>query len=79
MLYLLRWIHHQNVEVSNSIHSTARAVLFVKRLQLWRWMRDYFPVSCIKTTDLDPSRNYIFGYHPHGIIGLGAWINFATG
>lgn len=41
-------------------------------------MRDYFPVRLVKTVDLDPSKNYVFGYHPHGIIGMGAWINFAT-
>lgn len=27
---------------------------------------------------MDPSKNYIFGYHPHGIISLGAVANFAT-
>ena len=48
-------------------------------------MRDYFPVSLIKTVDLDPKNRYVFGYHPHGIyelikgiIGLGAWVNFIT-
>lgn len=41
-------------------------------------MRDYFPIRLVKTVDLDPSKNYVFGYHPHGIISLGAWINFAT-
>ncbi|KAG0351031.1 diacylglycerol O-acyltransferase 1 [Gamsiella multidivaricata] len=28
--------------------------------------------------DLDPSKNYIFGYHPHGIISLGAFSTFGT-
>ena len=32
-----------------------------------------------KTADLDPKGNYMFGYHPHGIIGVGAFITFATG
>src|SRR5207249_4070417 len=30
------------------------------------------------TTDLDPKKNYLFGYHPHGVISVGAWTNFAT-
>lgn len=41
-------------------------------------MRDYFPVSLVKESELDPSKAYVFGYHPHGIIGLGAWVNFIT-
>ena len=32
----------------------------------------------IKTHDLLPSRNYIFGYHPHGIFCFGAFCNFGT-
>lgn len=29
-------------------------------------MKDYFPIALVKTADLDPSKNYVFGYHPHG-------------
>ena len=32
----------------------------------------------MKTHNLLTSRNYIFGYHPHGIMGLGAFCNFST-
>ncbi|KAG8008212.1 Diacylglycerol O-acyltransferase 2 [Nibea albiflora] len=32
----------------------------------------------IKTHNLLPSRNYIFGYHPHGIFCFGAFCNFGT-
>jgi len=52
--------------------------MWFKRLTFWEWFRDYFPISLLKTVDLDPTKNYIFGYHPHGIIGLGAFCNFAT-
>jgi 2-acylglycerol O-acyltransferase 2 len=31
-----------------------------------------------KSCDLDPRGNYLFGYHPHGVIGVGALITFAT-
>jgi len=44
----------------------------------WKWFADYFPISLHKTVTLDPSANYIFGYHPHGIISVGAFCNFAT-
>eukprot|EP00640_Fibrocapsa_japonica_P002168 CAMPEP_0113935124 /NCGR_PEP_ID=MMETSP1339-20121228/2348_1 /TAXON_ID=94617 /ORGANISM="Fibrocapsa japonica" /LENGTH=338 /DNA_ID=CAMNT_0000937175 /DNA_START=315 /DNA_END=1331 /DNA_ORIENTATION=- /assembly_acc=CAM_ASM_000762 len=39
---------------------------------------EFFPVSLVKTTDLAPDASYIFGYHPHGILSLGAWCNFCT-
>ncbi len=41
-------------------------------------MRDYFPVTLIKTADLDPGKNYLFGTHPHGIISFSWFINFAS-
>ncbi|KAJ3045201.1 diacylglycerol O-acyltransferase 1 [Rhizophlyctis rosea] len=55
-----------------------RESLWVKRWRFWDWMKEFFPVHLVKTVELDKGRNYIFGYHPHGIIALGAWINFAT-
>jgi hypothetical protein len=44
---------------------------------MWRYLIDYFPATLIKTVDLDPKKNYIFGAHPHGIIGCGSFGNFA--
>lgn len=43
------------------------------------------PVGCassvsqlVKTAELDPSRNYVFGIHPHGVMVIGAFSNFCT-
>lgn len=55
-----------------------RRAEFVRRLGIWKHFRDYFPIKLVKTAELDPSRNYIFGYHPHGILCAGAFCNFAT-
>ncbi|KAI8913502.1 diacylglycerol acyltransferase [Gorgonomyces haynaldii] len=55
-----------------------RPIQWVKRLSLWKGLRDFFPMELVKTAELDPSKNYVFVYHPHGIISLGAWTNFAT-
>lgn len=49
-----------------------------RRLKWWKYFCGYFPISLIKTADLDPKKNYVFGYHPHGIIGLGAIGNFGS-
>ena len=32
--------------------------------------QSYFPLRAIRTTPLDASRQYIFGWHPHGILVL---------
>uniref|UniRef100_A0AC11B195 Uncharacterized protein n=1 Tax=Ovis aries TaxID=9940 RepID=A0AC11B195_SHEEP len=42
---------------------------------LWKYMKDYFPISLVKTAELDPSRNYLAGFHPHGIGVIGAFTN----
>lgn len=44
-------------------------------LRWWRpfqCVRDHFPVRLHKTTDLSAEEAYIFLYHPHGVIGMGA-------
>lgn len=50
----------------------------VRRLPIWRYFADYFPAKLHKTHELIPTRKYILGYHPHGIISHGAWAAFAT-
>jgi len=49
-----------------------------RQMRVWRWMSDYFPIRLVRTTHLSPDRNYILGYHPHGILCTGAFCNFAT-
>ncbi|XP_003461531.1 2-acylglycerol O-acyltransferase 2-like [Cavia porcellus] len=55
-----------------------RRVEFFRRWVIWKYMKDYFPVSLIKTAELDPSRNYIAGFHPHGVLAVGAFLNLCT-
>ncbi|KXS19405.1 DAGAT-domain-containing protein [Gonapodya prolifera JEL478] len=55
-----------------------RRVEALRNMPIWTWFVDYFPIRLHKTADVPPTRPYIFGYHPHGVISLGAWGNFAT-
>lgn len=55
-----------------------RRIHFVRKLSIWNHFCDYFPIKLIKTAHLDKKHNYIFGFHPHGIISAGAFGNFAT-
>ncbi|XP_044524859.1 2-acylglycerol O-acyltransferase 2 [Gracilinanus agilis] len=55
-----------------------RQIQAMKRWRVWKYLADYFPVSLIKTVDLDPTQNYIAGFHPHGVLATGAFTNFCT-
>lgn len=35
-------------------------------------------VQLVKTAELDPRQNYLVGFHPHGVLAVGAFINFGT-
>ncbi|KAI2777349.1 DAGAT-domain-containing protein [Daldinia loculata] len=49
-----------------------------RKSYMWHLFADYFPAKLHKTHDLPPTRKYIFGYHPHGIISHGAMAAFGT-
>ncbi|KAK7069115.1 Diacylglycerol O-acyltransferase 2 [Halocaridina rubra] len=51
---------------------------FVRNWTLWKHFRDFFPIHLLKTADLDPKKNYIMGYHPHGVLSAGAFAHFGT-
>lgn len=51
---------------------------WVRNWSVWKHFRNYFPISLVKTVDLEPSRNYLFGFHPHGVLVAGAFGCFCT-
>ena len=73
----IAWIFYDYVVLEVSSRGGRRRE-WVRNLKFWHYLRDYFPADLIKTQDLDPDRNYLMAYHPHGIIGCGALINFST-
>lgn len=44
----------------------------------WMYFADFFPVTLVKTAVLPPDGKYVIGYHPHGIISVGAFAAFCT-
>ncbi|KAF1815818.1 DAGAT-domain-containing protein [Eremomyces bilateralis CBS 781.70] len=50
----------------------------IRRLPIWSLFASYFPARLHRSHVLPPTRKYIFGYHPHGIISHGAFAAFAT-
>lgn len=55
-----------------------RTCEWVRNWSWWRYYCDYFPLKLVKTTELDPSRNYLFACFPHGLLCAGAYGSFAT-
>jgi 2-acylglycerol O-acyltransferase 2 len=45
---------------------------------IWSLFASYYPARLHRSAELPPTRKYIFGYHPHGIISHGAFAAFAT-
>ncbi|XP_007940490.1 2-acylglycerol O-acyltransferase 2-B-like [Orycteropus afer afer] len=73
VLYLV-WLYRDR----DTPRTGGRRSAWVRNWAAWRLFRDYFPISLVKTTELDPSRNYLFGFHPHGVLVIGAFSNFCT-
>ncbi|KAG8525401.1 uncharacterized protein KY384_009045 [Bacidia gigantensis] len=51
---------------------------FLRSLPIWSLFASYYPARLHRSEPLPPTRKYIFGYHPHGIISHGAFAAFAT-
>ncbi|OXA36778.1 2-acylglycerol O-acyltransferase 1 [Folsomia candida] len=71
--YLI-WIYADKQQCNKG----GRKVGWTRRWKLWDHYRDYFPIKLVKTVDLPPGQNYLFGSHPHGILCSGAFSTFAT-
>ena len=62
----------------NTSSKGGRRIEFVRKLRIWNYFCDYFPLELVRTAYLDKKKNYVFGFHPHGIISVGAFGSFAT-
>ena len=51
---------------------------WVRRWALWRHLGNFFPVRIVRVAPLTADRNYIMGYHPHGMLSAGAFCCYAT-
>nr|XP_015196008.1 PREDICTED: 2-acylglycerol O-acyltransferase 3 [Lepisosteus oculatus] len=51
---------------------------WIRNWSVWKHIRDYYPVTLVKTAELSPSKNFVLGYHPHGIMCAGAFSCFST-
>lgn len=70
LVYFL-WIYYD----WDTCNTGGRSTILTNIVARSRWMQlvfGFFPVTLVKTTDLDPNRNYLMCNFPHGIYALGA-------
>ncbi|PRP86074.1 hypothetical protein PROFUN_03061 [Planoprotostelium fungivorum] len=67
------WINMDSAPVKGG-----RVLPWVRNWTIWKYFKSYFPVNIVKEVDLPSDTNYLFAAHPHGILPLGLWCNFAT-
>lgn len=77
MLMYIGWILFDTYILKTSQRGGRRSDA-LRKSKWWHHFRNYFPISLERTAELDPKQNYIFGFHPHGIIGIGMFCNFMT-
>ncbi|KII86073.1 hypothetical protein PLICRDRAFT_44532 [Plicaturopsis crispa FD-325 SS-3] len=68
------WIYF----IDKSPEHGGRMSPWFRSARFWKYFADYYPSSFLKECDLPADRPYVFGYHPHGIISIGAIVTFAT-
>ena len=55
-----------------------RRIEWARNWRMWTHYCNYFPLKLHKTVDLDPAKNYIFACHPHGVMCISHFGNYAT-
>mmetsp|Transcript_68362 Transcript_68362/g.111001 ORF Transcript_68362/g.111001 Transcript_68362/m.111001 type:complete len:386 (-) Transcript_68362:84-1241(-) len=59
-------------------HTGKRRSEWVRGWKWWKHFAAYFPMSLRSDAKLNPDDKFVFGYHPHGIISVGALATFGT-
>eukprot|EP00457_Paulinella_chromatophora_P005789 gb/GEZN01005806.1/.p1 GENE.gb/GEZN01005806.1/~~gb/GEZN01005806.1/.p1 ORF type:complete len:376 (-),score=30.51 gb/GEZN01005806.1/:622-1674(-) len=77
MLGYFAWICYDDC-IARTAYRGERFSASLRSWSCWHYFTGYFPISLIKEADLPPEHNYLFGYHPHGVISVGIMGNFLT-
>ncbi|XP_041379717.1 2-acylglycerol O-acyltransferase 2-like [Gigantopelta aegis] len=73
LLYLAWYIYDHKTSARGG-----RRILWARNWKIWKHYCNYFPLKLHKTVDLDPAKNYIFACHPHGVMCISHFGNYAT-
>jgi len=76
LIVYFTWIKFDQAPIRGS-----RPLQWFKKSWIWRQFSDYFPILLRKANPDTPfpvDQTYLFGYHPHGIISVGGFVNFGS-
>ncbi|XP_073812551.1 diacylglycerol O-acyltransferase 2-like [Musca autumnalis] len=74
-LYLLYFAYIYSQHKADSSAVRGIGCLPMRTSVISDYLRSYFPIELVKTTELSPNRNYLIASFPHGIIGTGVTLN----
>lgn len=74
LLYCAWYIYSQHGNLSSLNHIT----IYARRSGLYNYSSRYFPLTLIKTTEIDAKKNYIFACHPHGCYPMVTVVNLSA-
>ena len=75
-LYLLWWLW--DLTSPSRGGRSGPLVAWCRGLAVWPHFAAYFPVTLVKTANLDPGQKYVLCCHPHGVLCFGAAAAFGT-
>lgn len=81
ILLALLVIYALHIFFDKTMERGANPKAWAKGHAIWEWFVDYFPVELRlmnPDTKFSPENVYLFGYHPHGVISVGCFANFAA-
>ncbi|KAL8624487.1 hypothetical protein ACOMHN_053030 [Nucella lapillus] len=73
-LLYLAWYYYDR----HTSRQGGRRMKWVRGWRFFKYFADYFPIKIVKTAELHPSKNYILGCHPHGIMCHSHFCNLGT-
>ncbi|KZC09827.1 PREDICTED: 2-acylglycerol O-acyltransferase 2-A-like [Dufourea novaeangliae] len=76
LLYFV-WMYY-DWDTCNKGGRNARWITWLRNCGWSHYFCNYFPLKLVKTTDLDPSKKYLFCSFPHGILSTGVFGAFGS-
>ncbi|KAL1122311.1 hypothetical protein AAG570_003716 [Ranatra chinensis] len=73
-LLYIAWMYYDR----NTCYTGGRRCKFIRRLFIWKYFVNFFPMRLERSEELSPNENYMFCVFPHGLLSAGAFAHFGT-
>lgn len=76
IIYMTWWLW--DLQSCNNGGRADESLTWLRNFGLMKGFVEYFPIKIFKTTEIPPTKNYIFCSHPHGVLCYGVFGAFAS-